>query len=83
MRAVVVDRSKRLGFDFAEVGEPEFADGQVLVSVEHVALNRGDINDARSGRLSEGAALDPTWRGRSSKQSPTGAVRRSALESSL
>jgi NADPH:quinone reductase len=57
MRAVVVDRSKRLGFDFAEVGEPEFADGQVLVSVEHVALNRGDINDARSGRLSEGAVL--------------------------
>jgi NADPH:quinone reductase-like Zn-dependent oxidoreductase len=57
MRAVVVDRSKRLGFDFAEVGEPELADGQVLVSVEHVALNRGDINDARSGRLSEGAVL--------------------------
>ena len=57
MRAVVVDPSKRLGFDFAEVDEPELADDRVLVSVEHIALNRGDINDARSGRLSEGAVL--------------------------
>jgi NADPH:quinone reductase len=53
MRAVVVDPPNRLGFDFAEVDEPELADDPVLVAIEKIALNRGDLIDARSGRLIE------------------------------
>jgi len=57
MRAIVVDPSSRLGFDFADVGEPQAAEGQLLVDVSHASLNRGDVNDARSGRLAPGAVL--------------------------
>jgi NADPH2:quinone reductase len=72
MRAVVVDPSKRLGFDIAEVDEPELADDQVLVSVEYIALNRGDLNDARSGRLSEGAVLGSDLAGLVLRGAPDG-----------
>jgi NADPH2:quinone reductase len=57
MRAIVVDPSSRLGFDFADVVEPQAAEGQLLVAVAHASLNRGDLNDARSGRLAPGAVL--------------------------
>jgi NADPH2:quinone reductase len=57
MRAVVVDPSAPLGCDFADVAEPSVSDDQVLVAVAHASLNRGDLNDAKSGRLAPGAVL--------------------------
>ena len=57
MRAIVVDPQARLGCSFADLAEPSVADGQVLVAVTHASLNRGDLNDARSGRLAPGAVL--------------------------
>jgi NADPH:quinone reductase len=57
MRAIVVDPPARLGYGFADIAEPSLSDGQVLVSVTHASLNRGDLNDARSGRLAPGAVL--------------------------
>jgi len=57
MRAIVVDPPARLGCGFADVAEPSLSDGQVLVAVTHASLNRGDLNDARSGRLAPGAVL--------------------------
>jgi len=57
MRAIVVDPQARLGCSFADLAEPSLSDGQVLVAVTHASLNRGDLNDARSGRLAPGAVL--------------------------
>ena len=57
MRAIVVDPLARLGCGFADIAEPSLSDGQVLVAVTHASLNRGDLNDARSGRLALGAVL--------------------------
>jgi NADPH:quinone reductase len=57
MRAIVVDPPARLGCGFADIAEPSLSDGQVLVTVTHASLNRGDLNDARSGRLAPGAVL--------------------------
>jgi NADPH:quinone reductase-like Zn-dependent oxidoreductase len=57
MRAIVVDPQARLGCGFAERAEPSLSHGQVLVAVTHASLNRGDLNDARSGRLAPGAVL--------------------------
>jgi NADPH2:quinone reductase len=57
MRAIVVDPSARLGCDFADLDEPSPSDGQALVAVTHASLNRGDLNDAKSGRLAPGAVL--------------------------
>jgi NADPH2:quinone reductase len=57
MRAIVVDPPARLGCGFADIAEPSLSEGQVLVAVTHVSLNRGDLNDARSGRLAPGAVL--------------------------
>jgi NADPH2:quinone reductase len=57
MRAIVVDPPARLGCGFADIAEPSLSDGQVLVAVTHVSLNRGDLNDARSGRLAPGVVL--------------------------
>jgi NADPH:quinone reductase-like Zn-dependent oxidoreductase len=41
----------------AEVPGPVPRPGQVLLDVLHVSLNRGDLNDARSGRIPAGAVL--------------------------
>ncbi|HEY7069795.1 MAG TPA: zinc-binding dehydrogenase [Acidimicrobiales bacterium] len=57
MRAIVVDPPARLGCGFADLAEPTLGNGQVLVAVTHASLNRGDLNDARSGRLAPGAVL--------------------------
>jgi NADPH:quinone reductase-like Zn-dependent oxidoreductase len=57
MRAIVVDPQARLGCDFADLAEPSSSDGHVLLAVTHASLNRGDLNDARSGRLAPGAVL--------------------------
>jgi NADPH:quinone reductase-like Zn-dependent oxidoreductase len=57
VRAIVVDPLARHGCGFADIAEPSPSDAQVLVAVTHASLNRGDLNDARSGRLAPGAVL--------------------------
>jgi NADPH:quinone reductase-like Zn-dependent oxidoreductase len=57
VRALVVDPSAPDGIGFADLPEPAPAPGQVIVEVRHASLNRGDLNDARSGRLPAGAPL--------------------------
>lgn len=57
VRAVVADPSVPGGFRLAEVESPTPEPGQVLVEAHHVSLNRGDLNDAKSGRVPAGAVL--------------------------
>ncbi|MCL7425715.1 zinc-binding dehydrogenase [Streptomyces sp. YS415] len=57
VRALVVDPSAPWAVRLGEVPEPVAGPGQVLVDVSHVSLNYGDLNDARSGRVPEGAVL--------------------------
>jgi NADPH:quinone reductase-like Zn-dependent oxidoreductase len=57
VRAVVVDPEATAGFRLGEAGQPVPSSGQVVVEVRHVSLNRGDVNDARSGRVPPGAVL--------------------------
>jgi NADPH:quinone reductase-like Zn-dependent oxidoreductase len=57
MRAVVADPEAPGGFRLAEVREPRPGPGQALIEAHHVSLNRGDLNDARSGRVAAGAVL--------------------------
>lgn len=57
MRAVVVDPETPAGFRLDRVADPVPGPGQVLVEAHHASLNRGDLNDARSGRLPAGAVL--------------------------
>jgi NADPH:quinone reductase len=57
MRAVIADPSARNAISIAEVPEPRPGPSQVVLNVHHVALNRGDLNDARSGRVPSGAVL--------------------------
>lgn len=57
MRAVVVDPDTPAGFRLARVDDPVPGPGQVLIEAHHASLNRGDLNDARSGRVPPGAVL--------------------------
>jgi NADPH:quinone reductase-like Zn-dependent oxidoreductase len=57
VRALVVDPSAPAAVRLGEVPEPEAGPGQVLVDVSHASLNYGDLNDARSGRVPQGAVL--------------------------
>jgi NADPH2:quinone reductase len=57
MRAIIVDPSAREGLRLAEVPEPAAGPSQVVLEVHHASLNRGDLNDARSGRVSPGGVL--------------------------
>ncbi|MEV4195206.1 zinc-binding dehydrogenase [Streptomyces toxytricini] len=57
VRALVVDPSAPEAVRAADVPDPVPGPGQVLVDVSHVSLNRGDLNDARSGRIPAGAVL--------------------------
>jgi NADPH:quinone reductase len=56
MRALVVDPTAENSVRLADVADPVARDG-VLVEVRHASLNRGDLNDARSGRVPPGAVL--------------------------
>jgi NADPH:quinone reductase-like Zn-dependent oxidoreductase len=56
-RALVADPSKRAAVRLAEVAEPVAGPKQVLVEVQHASLNYGDLNDAKSGRVSPGEVL--------------------------
>jgi NADPH:quinone reductase-like Zn-dependent oxidoreductase len=57
VRAVVADPGAPGGVRVAEVDEPLPGPGQVVVEAHHVSLNRGDLNDARSGRVPTGGVL--------------------------
>ncbi|WP_215448160.1 zinc-binding dehydrogenase [Streptomyces sp. ATCC 21386] len=57
VRALVVDPAAAAAVRLAEVPDPAPEPGQVLVEVSHASLNYGDLNDARSGRVPEGAVL--------------------------
>ncbi|MEU5278104.1 zinc-binding dehydrogenase [Streptomyces asoensis] len=57
VRALVVDPSAPTAVRLSEVPDPTPGPGQVLVAVSHASLNYGDLNDARSGRVPEGAVL--------------------------
>jgi NADPH:quinone reductase-like Zn-dependent oxidoreductase len=57
MRAVVVDPDAPTGFRLDHVDDPVPGPGQVLIEAHHVSFNRGDLNDARSGRVPAGSVL--------------------------
>ncbi len=56
MRALVVDPTAPDAVRLTDVADPVARDG-VLVEVRHAALNHGDLDDARSGRVPPGAVL--------------------------
>jgi NADPH2:quinone reductase len=72
MRALVVDPSAPLAVRLAEVAEPVAAGEDVLVEVWQAALNHGDLNDARSGRVPPGAVLGSDVAGVVLRSGPTG-----------
>jgi NADPH:quinone reductase-like Zn-dependent oxidoreductase len=49
-----------------QVQEPSPGPGQVVITVQHISLNFGDLNDARSGRVPPGASNSPAARVRMS-----------------
>src|SRR4051812_35077253 len=57
MRALIVDPSTPSAVRLGDTSEPIPKPHEVVVDVHHVAVNRGDLNDARSGRLPAGAVL--------------------------
>jgi NADPH:quinone reductase-like Zn-dependent oxidoreductase len=57
LRALIADPSAPEALRLAEVPEPALGPGQVLLGVRHVSLNRGDLNDARTGRVPSGGVL--------------------------
>lgn len=57
MRAVVADPDAPSGLRLEQVDDPVPGPGQVLIEAHHASLNRGDLNDARSGRVPPGAVL--------------------------
>jgi len=68
----VVDPSVPESVRLADVAEPTpDADG-VLVEVRHAALNHGDLNDARSGRVPAGAVLGSDAAGVVLRSGPAG-----------
>ncbi len=57
MRALMVDPSEPEAVRLTEIAEPVAAGDDVLVEVRYAALNYGDLNDARSGRVPPGGVL--------------------------
>jgi len=54
---VVVDPDAPAGLRVDHVEAPVPGPGQVVIDAHHASLNRGDLNDARSGRVPPGAVL--------------------------
>jgi NADPH:quinone reductase-like Zn-dependent oxidoreductase len=57
VRAVVADPDVPGGLRLAEVDAPQPSPGQVVVEAHHVSLNRGDLNDVRTGRVPPGGVV--------------------------
>ena len=57
VRALVAHPDDHPFMRLASVPEPTPRANEALITVRHAALNRGDLNDARSGRVPPGAAL--------------------------
>jgi NADPH2:quinone reductase len=57
VRAVVADPQAPSGVRLADVDEPVRGPRQLILEAHHVSLNRGDLNDARSGRVPAGGVL--------------------------
>src|SRR3954453_5004783 len=57
MRPLIADPPTPSAVRLGDTSEPVPKPHEVVVDVHHVALNRGDLNDARSGRLPAGAVL--------------------------
>ncbi|MET7767822.1 zinc-binding dehydrogenase [Nocardia sp. NPDC005366] len=72
MRALVVDPRQPESVRLADIAEPVVATDDVLVEVHYAALNHGDLNDARSGRVPAGAVLGSDIAGVVLRSGPTG-----------
>ncbi|WP_216897199.1 zinc-binding dehydrogenase [Nocardia alni] len=72
MRALVVDPSAPEAVRLTEIAEPVATGDEVLVEVRQAALNYGDLNDARSGRVPPGAVLGSDVAGVVLRSGPTG-----------
>jgi NADPH:quinone reductase len=57
VRAAVVDPEAPDGIRIGEVAEPKAGPGRMVIEAHHASLNRGDLNDVRSGRVPAGAVL--------------------------
>ncbi len=57
VRAVVADPEAPGGLRVTEVDDPAPGPRQVLVGTRHASLNRGDLNNVRSGRVPPGGVL--------------------------
>ena len=73
VRAALVDPEAPGGIRLGPVAAPRPGPGQVLVDVHHVSLNRGDLNDVRSGRVPAGAVLGSDLAGVVARSTPGGA----------
>lgn len=73
VRAALVDPEAPGGIRLGPVAAPRPGPGQVLVDVHHVSLNRGDLNDVRSGRVPAGAVLGSDLAGVVARSAPGGA----------
>lgn len=72
MRALVVDPSVPGSIRLADVAEPVPGADAVLIQVRQAALNHGDLNDARSGRVPAGAVLGSDAAGVVLRSGPAG-----------
>jgi NADPH:quinone reductase-like Zn-dependent oxidoreductase len=57
VQAIVADPDVPATMHLHQVQEPSPGPGQVVIAVQHISLNFGDLNDARSGRVPPGAVL--------------------------
>lgn len=57
VQALIVDPEAPNAMRIAEVAEPTAGPATALIDVHHVSLNRGDLNDAGSGRIPPGEVL--------------------------
>jgi NADPH:quinone reductase-like Zn-dependent oxidoreductase len=72
MRALVVDPSAPEAVRLTDIAEPDAGSDEILVEVRQAALNYGDLNDARSGRVPPGAVLGSDLAGVVLRSGPAG-----------
>ena len=57
VRAVVADPGAPAGLRLADVQAPRPSAREVVIEAHHASLNRGDLNDVRSGRVAPGSVV--------------------------